>query len=120
MTKQKFISEVTTVTKFIQIYCDDKHKDELKEERLVALDFKDERDIIKLKFNLCKDCSQIAIYAYKKLQKCPHEEKPRCHTCPHPCYELPIWKKMAKIMKYSGIKLGLNKIKRLFLRNKIE
>ncbi|KEA46634.1 nitrous oxide-stimulated promoter family protein [Campylobacter mucosalis] len=118
MTTEKFISEITTVTKFIQIYCDDKHKDEPKSNGCVVLDFKDEKAVVKAEFSLCAECEQMARYAYARLQACPHEVKPRCHTCPHPCYELPMWKKMAKMMKYSGMKLGLNKIKRLFLRSR--
>ncbi|MGG7073077.1 nitrous oxide-stimulated promoter family protein [Campylobacter sp. 9BO] len=120
MTTEKFIYEVTTVTKFIQIYCNDKHKDIPKRESSATLDFKSEKAVVKAEFCLCAECEQMARYAYARLQACPHEVKPRCHTCPHPCYELPVWKNMAKMMKYSGMKLGLNKIKRLFLRSREE
>jgi hypothetical protein len=46
-----------------------------------------------------------------KLQNCPHEIKPRCRKCPTPCYEKQEWKNIARIMKYSAIKLSLGKIK---------
>lgn len=116
MTKDKFIYEVTTVTKFIQIYCDDKHCCEAKTKRELALDYKDEAGVVNVEFNLCKECEEMILYAYERLKSCPHIQKPRCHKCPHPCYELEIWKKMAKMMRYSGMKLGLNKIKRLIFR----
>lgn len=116
MTTEKFIDEVSVVTKFIQIYCDDKHKDAQKNKSAISLDYNGVNGVIKLKFELCDECEKMARYAYKRLQACPHEQKPRCHTCPKPCYELYMWKNMAKMMRYSGLKLGLSKIKRLFLR----
>lgn len=115
MTKEKFIYEITTVTKFIQIYCDDKHTDEPKFKSTQTLEYKGEKDVVTTEFCLCKECNEMILYAYERLKECPHIEKPRCHRCPHPCYELSVWKKMAKMMKHSGMKLGLNKIKRLFL-----
>jgi len=48
------------------------------------------------------------------LRACPHAEKPRCHHCPHPCYEREMWVNMARMMKYSGMKLGFTKIKKFF------
>ncbi|MBR8462029.1 nitrous oxide-stimulated promoter family protein [Campylobacter sp. faydin G-24] len=117
MTTEKFIYEVTTVTKFIQIYCTDKHKDEPKHKCCENLNYDTVPNVTKTEFELCHECEQMLRYAYARLQACPHIKKPRCHCCPHPCYELDMWKRMAKMMKYSGMKLGLNKIKRLFLRS---
>ncbi|AQW82546.1 nitrous oxide-stimulated promoter family protein [Campylobacter pinnipediorum] len=117
MTKDKFKSEIQTVTKFIQLYCDDKHKDNKKTQRSISVDFNGEDNVLNMDVYLCDECMQITNYAYERLKRCPHTEKPRCHKCPHPCYELPIWKQMAKIMRYSGMKLGLNKIKRLIFRD---
>ncbi|MFC2492152.1 MAG: nitrous oxide-stimulated promoter family protein [Campylobacter curvus] len=116
MTREKFCYEVATVTKFIQIYCTDKHKEEPKHKCTQSLSYNGEANVTSVEFELCKECEHMARYAYARLQACPHIEKPRCHRCPHPCYELDMWKKMAKMMKYSGMKLGLNKIKKLFLR----
>ncbi|NLM99553.1 MAG: hypothetical protein GX170_05965, partial [Campylobacteraceae bacterium] len=45
-----------------------------------------------------------------------NEEKPSCRKCPNPCYEKDRWKLLAKIMKYSGMKLGLLKIRKMFKR----
>ena len=116
MTEEKFNYEITTVTKFIQIYCDDKHKDEPKRDGAQTLSYNGVQNVVSTQYRLCDECEQMLRYAYARLTACPHKEKPRCHTCPHPCYELTMWKKMAKMMRYSGMKLGLNKIKRLFLR----
>ncbi|MBE3605864.1 nitrous oxide-stimulated promoter family protein [Campylobacter sp. RM13119] len=120
MTNEKFAYEVTTVTKFIQIYCTDKHKELPKIKQEKTLTYEGVPDVVSVSYELCKDCEGMLNYSFARLCACPHVQKPRCHTCPHPCYELPMWKRMAKMMKYSGMKLGLNKIKRLFLRDKDE
>ena len=114
MTSEKFIYEVNTVTKFIQIYCDGKHTDAPKKDGAVLHDYKDDKGLVQTQFHLCSDCERMLRYAYARLGACPHIEKPRCHHCPHPCYEREMWVNMAKMMKYSGMKLGLTKIKKLF------
>ena len=114
MTSEKFIYEVTTVTKFIQIYCDDKHTDAPKKDGAVLHNYKDDKGLVQTQFHLCADCERMLRYAYARLGACPHTEKPRCHHCPHPCYEREMWTNMARMMKYSGMKLGLTKIKKLF------
>ncbi|WP_256365475.1 hypothetical protein [Campylobacter iguaniorum] len=39
-----------------------------------------------------------------------------CRKCPHICYEKSELKFMVKVIRSSGIKLGLSKIKSLFQR----
>ena len=114
MKEEKFISECKTVLKFIQLYCDDKHKIVNKKEGKINLIYKNKNLDISLKYNLCEDCASTFKYSYERLQNCPYEDKPRCRRCPKPCYERNEWKILAKIMKYSGMKLGLTKIKKLF------
>jgi hypothetical protein len=116
MSEEKFISDTKTVLKFIQLYCDEKHKDIEKTDEILNLNYKNKELNEKVEFNLCPACKETFLYSYKKLQECPHEEKPRCRKCPNPCYERSEWKKLAKIMKYGGIKLGLVKIKKIFTR----
>ena len=64
------------------------------------------------------ECLKKIEYSFDRLLACPHEIKPRCRTCPNPCYEKKNWKETAQVMRYSGIKLGLRsvnkKIKSLF------
>jgi uncharacterized CHY-type Zn-finger protein len=110
MNIEKFENEIETLSKFISIYCNDKHIE--KKEYKLSIIYK------KTEFNksaiLCSECHNILIYGFNRLKECPHEEKPRCRKCPNPCYEKYYWKKIAKIMRYSGMKLGLLKIKSLF------
>ena len=114
MTNEKFISEVRTLKKFFTKYCEDKH-----EERQTinqTLNYKDVDYNIEL--TLCPVCIKLINYSFDRLHGCPHEIKPRCRTCPSPCYEKTEWKKLAKLMRYSGFQFGLTKIKNFFKFNK--
>ncbi len=112
MTIEKFENEINTLKKFFEIYCKNKHKEQqhIKENIL----YKEKNFIFNL--YLCEACLKDIRYSIEKLQICIHEIKPRCRNCPNPCYERNQWKKTAKIMKYSGIKLGLSSIKRKFIK----
>lgn len=107
MTEEKFETEINTLKKFFEIYCKDKHHQSVT--KLVEIEYK--YKIFDIQLTLCKECRHKIAYSFKKLQNCPHEEKPRCRKCPNPCYEKSEWKNVAKVMKYSAIKLGLKKIK---------
>ena len=113
MTQDKFKSEVETVYKFTQLYCDNKHKNIKKNNDKLVYSYRD-IDLNQINYNLCDDCLKIFLYSYSKLQNCEYEEKPRCRKCETPCYEKSMWKQLATIMKYSGIKFGLIKIKNFF------
>ncbi len=110
MKTEKFKSEVNTLQTFLETYCCNKHKNQTEVEKNIR--YKE------LKFSttlyLCDECLSMFEYSLEKLQNCPHEEKPKCRQCPNPCYEKAQWKKLAKIMRYSGIKLGLLKLKNKF------
>jgi hypothetical protein len=110
MTNEKFINEVETLKKFFTIHCKDKHIDQ--NSFISNLRYKNEN--YDVDFHLCDECKQLINYSIERLQKCPHEIKPRCRTCSSPCYEKKQWKKLAKLMRYSGIKLGILKIKKFF------
>ncbi len=114
MSDDKFIHDSKTVLKFIQIYCNDKHKDETKQKETKELFYKNKNLNTRVDYNLCTTCKNTLLISYKNLQSCPHQEKPSCRKCPKPCYERADWKSVAKIMRYSGMKLGLTKLKKLF------
>jgi len=105
VTFEKFSHEIDTLKKFFPIYCNDKHTGQLKKEYKVTYLDKE----IDFKVNLCNECHDLLRYAILRLQECPHEIKPRCRKCPNPCYEKDKFKQMAKMMRYSGMKLGLTK-----------
>jgi hypothetical protein len=107
MKIEKFEIEINTLKTFLELYCKDKH--EHQEIRNITLIYNS--NIFSLELNLCEDCYKTINYSFLKLQNCSHEIKPRCRKCPTPCYEKQEWKNIARIMKYSAIKLSLGKIK---------
>lgn len=113
MTNEKFISEVETIKKFFTIYCKDKHTHQ--QNYIRSIDYKNQNYQVELE--LCDECRELINYSIERLQGCPHEIKPRCRKCPNPCYEKTQWKQLARLMKYSGIQLGILKIKRFFKLN---
>ena len=118
MTQDKFIHDSETVLKFIQFYCDNKHLDIGKEDGKFKLVYKDKDLNQDLCYQLCQECKHSLHYSYVKLQECPQVEKPSCRKCKEPCYEKKEWKNSAKIMKFSGMRMGLIKIGTMFKKNK--
>ncbi len=112
MTTQKFTQEVDTLDKFFTLYCKNKHDEKNNYQR--KLNYQDISIDIELK--LCKECSNLIDYSFDRLLECPHEVKPRCRKCPNPCYEKKQWKMLAKLMRYSGLKMGLIKMRKMLFR----
>ncbi len=110
MTTEKFEVELNSLDKFFSIHCKDKHQEQ--KIHTFYVNYKDKSYTKEI--NLCDECKELIDYSIKRLQECPHEEKPRCRKCPSPCYEKTQWKKVAKLMRYSGIKLGVSKLKKRF------
>ncbi len=107
MTKKKFFSEVETLKSFFELYCKDKHKGQKLYFHSLSYNQKDTF----YELELCEECYELIKYSFDRLKECPHEEKPRCRKCPAPCYDKEEWKKLAKLMRYSGVKKGLLKMK---------
>jgi len=107
MTTEKFETEVDTLKKFFTTYCHNKHQNQKQYNRV--LKYNDKEFEVNLK--LCDECNNLLNYAFDRLIECPHEIKPRCRKCPNPCYEKDKWKQTAKLMMYSGMKLGLTRIR---------
>lgn len=116
MSEEKFLSDTKTVLDFIQTYCHDKHKEHVGSKESLELIF-DDKKVGEVTYELCLTCKETFLYSYERLRECPHEEKPRCRKCPHPCYEKPKWKTLAIIMRYSGMKKGLLRVKKMFRRS---
>lgn len=112
MTHEKYEIEINTLKKFFEVYCHDKHENQIS--KTVPLNYKNRNFTLDL--DLCEDCHESINYSFDRLQTCPHEIKPRCRKCPTPCYEKSRWKYAAKIMKYTAIKLSLGKIKSRVLK----
>ncbi|MGB5793340.1 nitrous oxide-stimulated promoter family protein [Poseidonibacter sp.] len=110
MKNEKFKTELEILDKFISTFCSSKHSTQ--KDCTIDVVYKKEKYTIKT--DLCSSCQEILNYSIQRLLVCPHEEKPRCRKCPNPCYEKQQWKNLAKIMRYSGFKLGFLRIKDLF------
>ncbi|RXJ66228.1 hypothetical protein CRV08_13725 [Halarcobacter ebronensis] len=110
MEIEKFKNELKTLKNFMELYCKHKHKNQL----LFNKNIPYKQESLSIDLNLCEECHTLINYSIERLQNCPHEIKPKCRKCPNPCYEKKEWKSLAKIMRYSGMKLGFIKIKRFF------
>ena len=115
MTKEKLVADTQTLYRFIQLHCDKKHHDVPKQRGVLNVTFQEE-SLCELTYHVCEECETLFTYAYGRLRQCPHEDKPSCRKCPDPCYEKPMWKQMSKVMMFSGMHLGLTKIRKMFLK----
>jgi predicted amidophosphoribosyltransferase len=114
MTNEKFKSEVDTLKKFYEKHCWDKHTNH--KSLIKTLEYKGIKYDVELK--LCQECHDLIDYSFDRLKNCPYEIKPKCRTCPAPCYDKLQWKQVAKLMRYSGMQFGLLKIRKFFARDK--
>ena len=119
MKEEKFTTDAATVLKFIAVYCEDKHHDAPKTHHRWPLVYRGQ-SLGEVEATLCAPCKETFEYSLARLQACLHEEKPSCRKCPAPCYDKPRWKLLARIMRHSGMKLGLLKIKKLFTRASVK
>ncbi len=110
MTFEKYTTELTTLTRFVEHYCTDHHHDISRKSHNITIKYAGERSE-PLEALLCEECAEMVAYAMARLQGCPFDDKPKCRKCPNPCYERPMWKKLAKIMRYSGVRYGLEKVR---------
>lgn len=104
MQEEELKKQSEILINFLQIYCTNKH--EAQEQISINESF------IYQDATLCQQCKSLLFYALQRLKACPHDPKPKCRKCKNPCYEPKAYKQMAKIMLYSGFKLGLSKIKK--------
>ncbi len=112
MTEAKFTEQTAVITRFVQIYCDHHHRTP-KSLSTNELSYKTAN--LSYEASLCEQCNKMLNYAYDRLQNCPHDDKPKCRKCPKICYEKEQLQMMVRIMRYSGIKSGINRLKGLFL-----
>ena len=112
MTTEKFTSEAKTLKKFFELHCHDKHTN--LSNHCKQVDYNGTK--INIELELCSECLSLIHYSFDRLSECPHDPKPRCRKCPNPCYSKDEWKKVAKLMRYSGIKLGFIKVKNFFFK----
>jgi hypothetical protein len=108
MTDEKFQEECDVLQRFFNLYCSSNHHLNTTEKSIVYR----YKDIdYHLQLMLCDECMKLLDYSVMKLQECPHTVKPKCRKCPNPCYAKTEWRLLAKVMRYSGVSLGLVKLK---------
>ena len=110
MKIDKLYKEVETLQKFFEMYCKDKHKDKQISQHLKT-------DEYEFDFELCDECFGLIKYSINQLHECTKDPKPKCRICPDNCYEKKEKNHMSKIMRHSGMKLGLNRLKKLFFKS---
>jgi len=113
MQNDKFKSEVQTLKKFFELYCNNKHTNQKNHCKELVYHY----EKIHVDLELCEECIKLIHYSFDRLIECPHDPKPRCRTCKTPCYSKEEWKKVAKLMMYSGIQLGVGKLKKFLKFN---
>jgi len=111
MDKNRYLDESHILKDFFSFYCKHKHKDKQKNKLLQTLKYNEEEFEI-LELDLCDECASLYKYANKNLNECEKIPKPKCRECKTRCYDDSSWKKMANVMRYSGIRLGYIKIKK--------
>jgi predicted amidophosphoribosyltransferase len=59
--------------------------------------------------SLCPECSKLADYAEKRIDKCVYgDNKPVCSKCSVHCYKPDRKEEIKKVMRYSGPRMLLN------------
>jgi len=79
--KKEIDTELKTVGKMIEIFCRGNHH---------------------YKKRICEACETLLNYAKERLERCPHEVKPKCSDCKIHCYKPDMRKKIKEVMAYSG------------------
>ncbi|MCX8023173.1 MAG: nitrous oxide-stimulated promoter family protein [Syntrophorhabdaceae bacterium] len=81
INRRSIETELKTVRKMVEIYCRGNHQ---------------------TKTGNCEDCENLLEYAKERLERCPHEVKPKCSECKIHCYKPDMRKKIREVMVYSG------------------
>ena len=105
MKEDIYFKNLKDLELFFNYYCSSNHS----EEKMVIKPHED------IELHLCHECEKLFSYAQERLNQCELDPKPRCRFCIDRCYSKDEWKKMAKLMKYSGLRLGLIKLKNKLL-----
>lgn len=98
---EKKAKDLKVLGEFIEVYCREHHKDEVRE----PFPVKDERLHRVLgngKLELCKDCNKLLSHGMAKLLLCTYDPKPKCSKCETHCYAPVYREKVREVMRFSG------------------
>jgi hypothetical protein len=79
----RILRELTILRRFIRVYCHVHHGT-----RGEAL---------------CSDCAGLLTYATQRLERCPHDPKPKCKHCSTHCYSAEQRARIKQVMRFSGM-----------------
>lgn len=102
---RKMNRELRTLSRFIQIYCDDLHAGELRQP--VAMRTVNVEEVCRREVVLCPSCSKLLQHAFTKRMNCPMDPKPMCKKCPKHCYAPEYRQQIRAVMRHSGKKMLL-------------
>ena len=85
----KVEKDIRILEKFIQVYCDTKHKDSEK--------------ITMNNLDLCEECLETLNYSIQRREICSLDPKPTCKNCEIHCYKTDQRQKIKDIMRHSGM-----------------
>jgi hypothetical protein len=84
--KAKAGRDLAVITRFIQVFCRERHAAAAKADD-----------------GLCPDCRDLLDYATERLARCPMNPKPKCKDCPVHCYKPEYRRRIKEVMRFSGI-----------------
>jgi hypothetical protein len=100
------LKDVRILARFAKIYCDGLHRD--RQRRPVEAGGPVGALVNGMGLHLCNDCRATFLHGAAKRMMCPYHPKPRCKTCPTPCYPSMYRDRMKAMMKYSGARVLLH------------
>lgn len=87
--EKKIAAEKKVMHKMIELYCSSNHGGR--------------------KHELCSDCSDLAVYAFARIDSCPiKEEKTFCSSCAIHCYKPEMREQIRTVMRFSGPRMLLH------------
>jgi hypothetical protein len=94
--------DIQTLTRFVAIFCRERHPGE---KAPFAFKLFDIKEIEGTEISLCPDCRRLLAYGLTMRLKCPHDPKPMCKKCENQCYHGEYKAKIKEVMKFSGMYL---------------
>jgi len=94
--------DIQILTKFVDIYCENKHKTEEKAPWVGSEPGDGNHRNGPL---LCRDCSDLVDYSAKRRALCPLDPKPTCKNCRIHCYSGGYRDRIREVMRFSGMHL---------------
>ncbi len=83
-TKPKNQRDIEVLERFVQVYCRAHHAPSGDD-------------------GLCDECRELVGYGKRRLERCPHDPKPKCKHCTTHCYAPKYRERVKQIMRYSGM-----------------